>query len=223
MPDDHVQKTLSELLAQREKKAAEFAAELKRMDATIEGIRMAFQPDTNASPAGTSSTETYKASDSVAASGLGAIQAGDFFGKPQADAAQEYLKRLGRASTIEDIYNALQRGGAKLQGKDPKKNLYISLVKRKAVFVLVAPYTFGLWEFYPNAKQSAGGQERISAQVEEVMQDGKTHRVVEVLKGLQERFGENVSRATVTNILLRGDRYRKVKRGQFKLKKEAAT
>ena len=115
---------------------------------------------------------------------------------------------------------ALQRGGVRFQGKDPKKNLYISLTMRKTLFVAVAPYTFGLWDFYPNAKEKTG--ERLSAQIDELMQDGKGHKVADIIRTLEEKFGQKLSRSTVVSVLLRGGQYRKVRRGMFKLRREAA-
>lgn len=223
MSDEHLQKTLAELVSQRDRKSAEFTAEIKRLETAIEAIKRLVQPEGQAATASTEALDTFNFRDGATAVVTKAVQAGDFFGKSQADAAQVYLKRLGRASTVEDIFSALQRGGAKLQGKDPKKNLYISLVKRKAIFALVAPYTFGLWEFYPDAKEGSSGQGRIAAQIGEVMQDGNSHRVIDVMKALQDRFSQRVSRATVTSVLMRGDEYRKVRRGTFRLKKQTAS
>jgi len=87
------------------------------------------------------------------------------------------------------------------------------------VFVSVAPYTFGLWEFYPDAKEKTGG--RLLAQIEEVMQDGKSHRVVEIVRMVEEKFGQKVTRSSVVSVLVRENQFRKVKRGMFKLRKEA--
>jgi hypothetical protein len=78
------------------------------------------------------------------------IRPGEFFGMSQTEAAYSYLKRIGHAVHVEKILEALQAGGIKLEGKNPKNTLYTSLVRGTKRFVLVTPGTFGLAEFYPN-------------------------------------------------------------------------
>src|SRR5271157_3366159 len=151
MAEEHLEKTLRELQSQRDKQVADFRAELAKLDTAIEAIRKLVQPDSQPSSISVQADDAFTFQGNVSTVVTKGVQAGDFFGKPQADAAREYLKRLGRAATVDDIFTALQQGGVKFKGKDPKKNLYISLTMRKAIFVSVAPYTFGLWEFYPDA------------------------------------------------------------------------
>jgi len=216
MPDEHLQKTLAELLAQRDRKAAEFSAELARMDTAIEAIKALVQPNGQPAPTLSQAIDTFKSQDTASAVVTRTVQAGDFFGMNQADAAQQYLKRLGRAATIDDILSAIQKGGARLQGKDPKKNLYISLVKRRSIFPLVAPYTFGLWEFYPGVKEKAAGGGHIIGQIKDIMRDGKTYRLNDIVTALRQQFGE-VKRGTVVTAIRRGKEFRKVRRGIYKL------
>src|SRR5438034_7341112 len=144
MADEHLQKALADLIDQRERKAAEFNAELARLDNAIEAVRTLVQPDGQPGPGGISiqSVDSLKMQDGASVAVARAVQPGDFFAMSQADAAREYLKRLGRAATLDDIFSALQRGGVRFQGKDPTKNLYISLTLMKTLFVLVAPPTF---------------------------------------------------------------------------------
>ena len=220
MAEEHLERTLAELQSQREKKVAEFRSELSRIDTAIDAIRKLLQPNGQPITVTAQASDNFPVQDTASAVATPAVQAGDFFGKPQADAAREYLKRLGRAAHVDDIFNALQRGGVQFRGKEPKKNLYISLSMRKAIFVSVAPYTFGLWEFYPNATKKSGAG-RLSAQIEEVMQDGKSHRVADIIRALEEKFSQRISRSSVGSVLLREDRFRKVKRGMFRLRKEA--
>lgn len=216
MPEEHLQKTLAELLAQRDRIESELSAELSRLDTAIQAIKALVQPDSNPAATSTQVTDSFKVQDTASAIVTRAVQAGDFFGMSQADAAQQYLKRLGRAATLDDILGGIQKGGARLQGKDPKKNLYISLVKRRHVFPLVAPYTFGLWEFYPGAKEKTTGESHISSQIKEVMRDGRPHRVSEIVTALQQKFGQ-VKRSTVVAAIHRGKEFRKVRRGFYKL------
>jgi len=80
------------------------------------------------------------------------IRADEFFSMKQTEAAYAYLKKVGYAVHIDQILQALQAGGVKLGGKNPKATLYTSLVRGTKRFVLVSPSTFGLAEFYPNRK-----------------------------------------------------------------------
>lgn len=79
-----------------------------------------------------------------------AIVPGEFFGKSQTEAATAYLKKIGHAVHLDQILDALQAGGVKFEGSDPKKTLYTVLVRATRRFVLVSKNTFGLLEFYPN-------------------------------------------------------------------------
>jgi len=220
MAEQHLEKTISTLLSQREQKVAEVA----KLDAAIEAIKKLMGPGTAPErEVAVQATDNFTFQDSVPAVGVatvlgGAIKPGDFFGKAQAEAAQEYLRRIGHAAGVGEIFMALQKGGAKLKGRDPKKNLYISLVKKKDVFPMVAPYTFGLWEFYPGARGKSGGG-GVAAQLKEVMQDGKPHRITEILALLQEEFAQKFSRSSVVAAIHRSKEFRKIRRGTYKLVK----
>ena len=217
MAEQHLERTLSELVSQREQKIAEIA----KLDAAIEAIRKLIGAEPLSkikirirNPASASAhSSAHMVVETI-------VKAGDLFGKAQAEAAQEYLRRIGRAAHLDEIFAGLQRGGATLQGKNPKKNLYISLVKKKSIFPLVAAYTFGLWEFYPDAKQkpNGGGQSRIFEQLKEIMQDGKSRRITKILVLLEEKFGQPFPRSSVVSALRRGKEFRRVKRGAYKLK-----
>lgn len=217
MAEQHLEKTMSELLSQREQVAAKATAEIARIDAAVEAIRRLMSPNGAAPKAAESEvSEILGAGERLPRHLGGVVNPGDFFGSSQAEAAREYLRRTARAATLDDIFAALQKGGARLQGKNPRKNLYISLSRRKDVFALVAPYTFGLWEFYPGAKER-GGEGRISAQLREVMQGGKGHRIAEVIGLLEQKYGRKFARSTVAMTLRRGNDFRKVRRGLYKI------
>jgi hypothetical protein len=216
MAETHLEKTLSELQAQRDQKAAELA----KLDSAIEAIRKLMEPGAiSASDAVVQVANGAKGQDATRAIvGVSpiTIKPDDFFGKAQAEAVQEYLRRVGHAAPLDEIFEALRKGGSRLQGKDPKKNLYISLSRRKDIFALVGPYTFGLWEFYPGAKEKTKGEGHISAQLVEVMQDHKVHRIAELLRLLEEKYGRKFVRSTVATTLRRGKEFRKVRRGAYK-------
>src|SRR5438128_3942927 len=159
MSDEHLEKTLSELLAQRQQKISE----LNKLDSAIEAIQRL---------RGVQGSESSFKVDIREPGGVAVVKPGDFFGRSATDSAHEYLKRRGSAASLDEIVSALEKGGARLEGKNPKKNLYISLIKKRAIFVSVAPYTFGLWEFYPDATGRKVGGDLIMERLKEVMQDG---------------------------------------------------
>lgn len=77
------------------------------------------------------------------------IRADEFFGMTQAEAARKYLKRVGHAVSFEELVGALQVGGCKVGGENPKRVLYISLIRNTRDFVPPQQGYIGLREFYP--------------------------------------------------------------------------
>jgi hypothetical protein len=80
------------------------------------------------------------------------IKPDHFFNKPLATAVREYLQLRGNAATVDEIYEALEKGGFEFVGKSEgikKRGLQISLSKsRKHFAYLKVSDTFGLWDFY---------------------------------------------------------------------------
>lgn len=74
------------------------------------------------------------------------------FNKPLATVVREYLQLRKNAATVDEIYEALEKGGFEFVGKNAaikKRGLQISLSKsRKHFAYLKANDTFGLWDFY---------------------------------------------------------------------------
>jgi len=81
------------------------------------------------------------------ASGAQRIRADQYFGKSITIAAGEFLKTRGSAASVEEIIDALKRGGCDL-GANPLKNVKISLSKNSKTFAQINEDTFGLWEMY---------------------------------------------------------------------------
>ncbi len=85
-----------------------------------------------------------------------------FFQHTPGEAAKKYLKMMGnRARHLDEIYEALIKGGFQIDGrrdKEKRRALYKALVRNTAEFVLVSTSTFGLVEFYPTeqAKRRRG-------------------------------------------------------------------
>lgn len=92
------------------------------------------------------------AGSTLAASSAGGgkpnIRPDEFFGLTHAEAARRYLKRVGHAVALDELVDALQKGGCKVGGAAPKKVLYISLVRNTRDFVPPQTGYIGLREFY---------------------------------------------------------------------------
>jgi hypothetical protein len=89
---------------------------------------------------------------------VGAIKANlrpdEFFGMTYSTAAAAYLAKVGHAVSMDELLDALNRGGCPVGGKEPKKTLYISLIRDVRTFVPIAGRSgfLGLRKFYPNLK-----------------------------------------------------------------------
>ena len=96
------------------------------------------------------STEQSQKSNSLAFVEKGRELVGDeFFGLSQPEAARRYLKKVGRAVPVDEILIALQKGGCAVShSADPKKVLYISMVRDTRNFVRVPNGMIGLRDFY---------------------------------------------------------------------------
>jgi hypothetical protein len=82
------------------------------------------------------------------------VRPDDFFGMTYTAAAKAYLDKVGHAVSMDQIVDALGRGGCPVGGKDPKKTLYISLIRDVRNFVNIPGRSgyLGLRKFYPNLK-----------------------------------------------------------------------
>jgi hypothetical protein len=78
----------------------------------------------------------------------------EFFGMTYSIAAEAYLNKVGHAVSMDELLDALNRGGCPVGGREPRKTLYISLVRDVRTFVPIAGRTgfLGLRKFYPNLK-----------------------------------------------------------------------
>ena len=89
--------------------------------------------------------------------GTRAIRPDQFFGKPFATAAQEFLEIMERkgACSAEDIAKGLEQGGFNFSWKEKDKTrmVAISLAKNSAVFQKLPNNTFGLLSWYPEMKK----------------------------------------------------------------------
>ena len=84
-----------------------------------------------------------------------AIKPDQFLGQAPLDAAKKYIALVGHAVHLDEIAEAVQRGGAALKGADWRDKLEMSLLKSVYEVVKVQDKTFGLLTFY-SAEQIAG-------------------------------------------------------------------
>ncbi|MGA9056989.1 MAG: hypothetical protein WB763_10810 [Terriglobia bacterium] len=116
----------------------------------------------------------------TSAQGNVTIRADQYFKKGITAAAKEYLKAKGSAAKVEEIIDALTKGGCEL-GANALKNVKISLSKNSRIFAQINEDTFGLWEMYggrPREKKAepegAGEQPELGSP-----EDAETQKVVE--------------------------------------------
>jgi hypothetical protein len=83
-----------------------------------------------------------------------ALRPDEFTGKSYLDSAKSYLERVGRAVSVEDLLDALKRGGSPVGGKTPKKTLYVSLVRGREVVPIPGQNGWvGLRKWYQKGKK----------------------------------------------------------------------
>jgi hypothetical protein len=86
----------------------------------------------------------------------------EFFGMTYSGAATAYLEKVRHAVSMDELLDALNRGGCPVGGREPRKTLYISLIRDVRTFVPISgtPGFLGLRKFYPNLKTLKGKEPR---------------------------------------------------------------
>lgn len=84
------------------------------------------------------------------------LRGDEFFGKSQGDAARAYVMKVGHAVELEEIFQALTKGGCHVGGAEPLRTLYIALIRNTKDFVKLPNGLIGLRAMYPDLKPSAG-------------------------------------------------------------------
>jgi hypothetical protein len=161
MENEHLLKTLDYYRNLREKKIGE----LKPMLDEIRGYELIIrkmaddlnQPANieplNIEPPTTSASVPPADASPAKPAGRITIRPDEFFQMSQNDAAKAYLRMRGCAISMEELVGALQAGGAKVGGADPKRTLYVSLkANPKKEFVWPSKDHIGLAEFYQKRK-----------------------------------------------------------------------
>ena len=88
------------------------------------------------------------------------IRSDEFYGSSQTEATEKYLRKVGHAMSLADIYDALSEGGIKFSG-DGKKNLNIQLTRATRKFAKIGSgqnVNFGLLEWYPAKRKTRSGE-----------------------------------------------------------------
>lgn len=79
-----------------------------------------------------------------------------FFNKSHPDATAEYLGMVGHAVHIDEILQALKKGGATFKGSDHRNSLYKQLIRGTRRFVKIGDDpVFGLVSKYGNVRRNS--------------------------------------------------------------------
>ncbi len=117
------------------------------------------------------------------------IKPDQFYGKSNTVATEEYLKMLHHSTSIENIYQALIKGGIVFSGKDPQKSLYVSLVRAHKKFEKVGKgknTTFGLKEWYPDVMRKKTEEKSHTQIIKEDEKEEKTEELEELENNRKE-------------------------------------
>jgi hypothetical protein len=110
-----------------------------------------------------------------------------FFNRPLATCVTEYMDAresagLERTASIDDIYEALSKGGYKFEGasgndENTKRAIKISLTKNTAQFAKISENVFGLKKWYggvrmPTRKPNGKNVPATEEEIEPAVQDG---------------------------------------------------
>ena len=90
------------------------------------------------------------------ANGL-SIRPDEFYGMSNTEAAEKYLRQVGHAASLENIFDVLVRGGIRFSG-DGRKNLNIQLTRATRKFAKIgrgSDVNFGMLEWYPKRIRTA--------------------------------------------------------------------
>jgi len=135
-------------------KAEEMRPLIQRIHALDQDIGEATDLNQILSEVAALTTETGMTSTGTgtAATGLRPkLRPDEYMGKTVSEAATLYLEKVGHAVSMDELLDALKRGGRPIKGATPKKSLYISLVRSREFIPIPGQTGFlGLRKFYPN-------------------------------------------------------------------------
>lgn len=147
----------------RDSQIIELERQMKKLEAEIVRLRAAVKSQSEAIPlilaatlrqmaagidSNSSTNAARPAQQDVPSGGSLAIRPDEFFGMTQAEASRTYLRKVGHAITLDELAEALRTGGCKLSGSNPKKVLYVALIRNTHDFRAPQRGYIGLAEFY---------------------------------------------------------------------------
>jgi hypothetical protein len=93
------------------------------------------------------------------------LRGDEFFGMSQGDAARAYVTKVGHAVELDELLQALGKGGCHVGGADPSRTLYIALIRNTRDFVKLPNGLLGLRSMYPGLKpgQATAGKPKDKA------------------------------------------------------------
>ena len=137
----HVERTLADL----QRDLTEALENAKRIQATMNTLeRMVGAPLTSV----VGMTAEGRSPDPSAGGRRGAVRPDEFLGQSPLEAAKQYIKAVGHAVHIDEIADAIGKGGAAVKGGDWREKLEMSLTRSVFDVVKVQEKTFGLTNFY---------------------------------------------------------------------------
>jgi hypothetical protein len=153
--NDVVRQTLEYYRQQRDAKASEMArlsymiaqleADLGEAPSSFNADSASLQGDMGGGPR--SFTPAVREPD---------LRRDEFVGLTQVSAVKAYLKKVNRAVPLDQLAEAIKKGGATLGGAVPTKTLYVSLARNpNKEFVFLDDDYIGLREFYPSLPKAS--------------------------------------------------------------------
>lgn len=149
--NDSLRQTLDHFKKQKERKLDE----LRALELMIRQLRRELGEETKDDDQAEFSLGTAESSDPSAdreTQKKSEIRPDEFFGLSQGEASKRYLQKIGHAVSLDELLDALKKGGCKVGGANPRRVLHISLVRNVREFVPVQNGYIGLREFYPAKK-----------------------------------------------------------------------
>lgn len=114
--------------------------------------RLAEELDSSRFNEGSDTDRTEAQKENLGKKDNSSIRPDEFFGMTHAEAARKYLRGIGHAIALDELVTALRAGGCRLSGDNPKKVLYMSLIRNTHDFRAPQRGYIGLSEFYERSK-----------------------------------------------------------------------
>lgn len=180
--NDHMRQTLEHFRQQKQAKLEEIRA----LDVTIRHLEKELgESSVNESVEFVmSSADIQNPPQLVGTSRIADVRPDEFFGMQQTEAAKAFLRKVRQAVSTDQLVDGLRRGGAIVGGADPKRTLYVSLMRNpKKEFVVVGDGFIGLREFYPHLPKTGIPRGATSGRTKKkVANKGKRPRLSSKLK-----------------------------------------